>query len=70
MKYAFLIDPRDNQSFWVDHDLSTSGEAVTIADSYVTSGAFNITEEVGTNRTIYHRYPASSINSVNIYYPI
>lgn len=69
MKYAFLIDVRDNQSFWIDQELSTSGEAVTIADSYATSGAFEITEEVGTGRTIYNRYPVEAINSIKIYYP-
>ena len=69
-KYAFLIDVQDNISFWVDHDLSTSGEAITIADSYATSGAFYITEEGSTSRTIYHRYPAEAINSINIYYPL
>jgi len=68
-KYAFLIEVMDNASFWVDHDLSTSGEAVTISDSYETSGVINITEDPNTNKTIYHKYPANAINAINIYYP-
>ena len=68
-KYAFLIEPQNNPPFWVDHNLGTSGEAITVADSYVTSGVFQITEDPNTKLPIYHRYPATAINAINIYYP-
>ena len=68
-KYAFLIEVQDNPPFWVDHDLSTSGQAVDIADTYSTSGVVNITQDPNTKATIYHKYPATAINAINIYYP-
>lgn len=65
-----LIDVRDNPSFWIDHDVATSGEAVAIADTYATSGVVNIIKETNTDRTIYQRTPASSINLIDIYFPL
>ena len=69
-KYAFLIKTIDNPSFWVDHDLTTSGDVITISDSYATSGVVDITNEVGTNRVIYNRYPSTAITAIEVYYPL
>lgn len=70
MKYAFLISSRDTAPQWIDHDLSTSGEAIAISDSYVTSGVAFMGKDPNSGADIYTRIPPEAINTIKVYYPV
>lgn len=67
-KYAYLISVRDTPAFWVDHDLTSSGDVQSIIDSYLTSGVI-VAPDASAPKQIYSMYPADAINNIRVYFP-